>query len=120
MGASLIWDIVKKGGPYAAIAALGLYAYILHLKLVDCEAHLAMATLANHQYVAVTKSQDKSIEAAHAAELRLNLTLSAFQQAINQQTKADNARLRRFVARTPKGLDCQSGVIWTVKHSGGL
>jgi len=120
MGASLIFTILKKGGPYAVILVLGIYAYTIHLKLLTCQADLSMAKMANDAYEKQTKDQDKSIEAAHAAEVRLRKTMAEFQKEVNKSSAREERKLVRFVKNSPKGLDCQSGVIWTMKHSGGL
>lgn len=117
---SLIFDIAKKGGPYVAIVVIGIYAYILHLKLATCDIQLSNATQANHAYEEKTKKQDKSITKAHDKEVKSTALMKTLQEKINAQTKKSNEKLKGFITDAPKNLDCIAGVQWTIRQSRGL
>lgn len=119
MGASLIFGLLKKGAPYIIIGILGVYAYIAHLRLVDCQAHMQMAVLANHQMEQGILSQNKAISKEWKETQFLQTQMDAQNLQLASRIRKTKEKVRKILAHPYIG-SCSGAIDSFVKETRGI
>ena len=119
MGAGLVIDIVKKGGPYLAIAVLVGLLYMDHLKLVACQSQNDALTMSNRLYKGLTEKQNKDIARSRADEADVRKKMADLSSRFTRQDTHVRIRIQRILKTAPD-TTCEKAVQWAVKQSRSL
>ena len=119
MGAGLVLDILKKGGPYLVIGVLGIFLYIDHLKLSSCRAQDVALTLSNQEYKSLVAKQNQEIARRASDETDIRKKMATLQSRFIEQDAHVRTRVQHILKTAPH-TTCEKAIQWAIKQSRSL
>lgn len=107
----LALDLLKKGGPYVAILALGTLLAIDHYRLVACTAERRAADAANASYKVMVDQENRAVEKENAVLRTKEKAMEVFTERMLKQDAALQDQSHKLLIHPPKG-DCKQLMGW--------